>query len=192
MLKVAISRLYHHRPIRPRIGRRDRKDIERQVVALVQNRRWPDGRTDVLSGQMVPSHNRFKGLVVRIDGQQMHAFFIRAAEVDVDEPPGLQTQTVRAVRCRRDGLLRSRSGDVLGVARKTPSTASPSPLLNPDTVATHFAITPAPESNPVVAGDLLSPVDGTVVATPARAGNEVHPGAHPVLSSDRMPKGAVE
>jgi len=102
--------LDHHRQIDPRVGRRDRKDIEREVVSLPQNRRRPDGRTDALTEQMVPDHNRVESLVIRIDGEHHRVLLIRAAEVDVDEPPNLQTKAVRAVRCCRDGLRRGTAG----------------------------------------------------------------------------------
>jgi len=66
-----------------------------------------------LAGQMVPRHNCIKSLVVGIDGEHRHVFLIRASEIDVDESPDLQSEAVRAVRCRRDRLRRSGPSDVL-------------------------------------------------------------------------------
>ena len=42
-----------------------------------------------------------------------NVLLIRTAEVDMDEPPDLQTKPVRAVRRRLDGLRRGTTGDRL-------------------------------------------------------------------------------
>ena len=45
--------------------------------------------------------------------EYLHVLLIRAAEVDVDEPPNLRTKTVRAVLRCRDGLRRGSARDRL-------------------------------------------------------------------------------
>jgi len=104
------SRLNHHRQVRAWIRRRHCLDVEREVIALVQNRCRPDARAD-RAGRVILRHHRIEALRLRVDRQNFHTLLALGPELQEDESAHFEARGRSVVGGGRDGLRRATSGD---------------------------------------------------------------------------------